>query len=117
MDLNEHIIAAVDRYWADDVHILGAWSDGPTSACVVYSRTIDPAWILGHRFEFNAASADGTIARAMLATSRSISPSRSAQLLKPAVRTSTAFFGWLFKGVNRRLSCRQTWWIEPPERG
>ncbi|KAA9104512.1 hypothetical protein [Microbacterium rhizomatis] len=61
MDLNEHIIAAVDRYWADDVHILGAWSDGEASACVVYSRTIDPALILGQRFEFNAAAADGTV--------------------------------------------------------
>jgi hypothetical protein len=61
MDLARYIIDAVDRYWAEDVHVLGAWQDGPAAACVVYRRTIDPMMTLGRRLEFHADSADGTI--------------------------------------------------------
>lgn len=61
MDLTAHILDAVDRYWADDVKILGAWPDGPTGAFVVYRRTIDPTLTLGHWFGFDARAADGTI--------------------------------------------------------
>lgn len=61
MDLARQIIDAVDRYWATDVQILGAWPDGPAAACVVYRRTIDPTVTLGERFEFNANAADGTV--------------------------------------------------------
>ncbi|BCW11504.1 hypothetical protein NtRootA4_25680 [Arthrobacter sp. NtRootA4] len=60
MHLIQHIIDAVDRYWTVDVEIIGIWKDGP-AACVVHRRTIDPTTILGHRFEFTPASADGTI--------------------------------------------------------
>lgn len=61
MDLARQIIDAVDRYWAADVQILGAWPDGPAAACVVYRRTIDPMMTLGRRLEFHAQAADGTI--------------------------------------------------------
>ncbi|MBF4461288.1 MULTISPECIES: hypothetical protein [unclassified Rathayibacter] len=61
MDLTRHITDAVARYWADDVQILGAWPDGPAGACVVYRRTIDPTVTLGHRFQFTANAADGTL--------------------------------------------------------
>ncbi|MCU1516789.1 MAG: hypothetical protein JWQ75_1510 [Pseudarthrobacter sp.] len=61
MNLTQHIIESVDRYWADDVQILGAWQDGPATACVVSRRTIDPTMTLGCRPEFNAEAADGTI--------------------------------------------------------
>lgn len=61
VNLDRYIIDAVDRYWAEDVQILGAWQDGPAAACVVYRRTIDPMMILGCRIEFHADSADGTI--------------------------------------------------------
>ncbi len=56
-----HIIDAVDRYWAGDVQILGAWQDRPAAACVVYRRTIDPMMTLGCRLEFQAEAADGTV--------------------------------------------------------
>jgi hypothetical protein len=55
------MMEAVDRYWAEEVQILGAWQDGPAAACVVYRRTIDPMMALGCRPEFHADSADGTI--------------------------------------------------------
>lgn len=61
MDLNHSIAAAVERYWADEVQILGSWPDGPTVAYVVYRRTIDPTVTLGQRFEFHANAADGTV--------------------------------------------------------
>jgi hypothetical protein len=61
MDLTEHIIEAVDRYWADEVQILCAWQDGPTGACMIYRRTIDPTVTLGRKFEFHAGVADGTL--------------------------------------------------------
>jgi len=61
LDLTRLIIDAVDRHWADDVQILGAWQDGPTAACVVYRRTIDPMMTLGWRLEFDAEAADGTV--------------------------------------------------------
>lgn len=61
MNLTRHIIDAVDRYWAEDVQILGAWQDGPAAACVVYRRTIDPLMPLGCRLEFHAEAADGTV--------------------------------------------------------
>lgn len=61
MDLTRHIIDAVDRYWGEDVQILGAWNDGPAAACVVYLRTIDPMMTLGCRLEFHAEAADGTV--------------------------------------------------------
>jgi hypothetical protein len=61
MDLARYIIDAVDRYWAEDVQILGAWQDGPAAICVVYRRTIDPMMTLGCKLEFHSDSADGTI--------------------------------------------------------
>lgn len=61
MDLTQHIITAVNRYWSADVEILGAWADGGTAACVVYRRRIDPDLLLGRRFEFTPEAADGTI--------------------------------------------------------
>jgi hypothetical protein len=61
MNLTRHIIDAVDRHWAEEVQILGAWQDGPAAACVVYRRTIDPVMTLGRRLEFHAEAADGTI--------------------------------------------------------
>lgn len=61
VDLAGQIIGAVDRYWAEEVQILGIWEDAPASACLVYRRTVDPMKTLGSRFEFGANSADGTI--------------------------------------------------------
>lgn len=61
MNIVRHIIDAVDRYWAEEVQILGAWEDGPATACVVYRRTIDPTMTLGCRLHFHAEAADGTI--------------------------------------------------------
>jgi hypothetical protein len=61
MSLSRHIIDAVDRYWAEEVHILGIWEDGPAAICVVYRRTIDPMMTLGCKLEFQADSADGTV--------------------------------------------------------
>lgn len=61
MDLSRSIAAAVGRYWVDEVRILGAWSDGPAVAYVVYRRTIDPTVTLGQRFEYHAGAADGTV--------------------------------------------------------
>lgn len=61
MDLTEHITEAVDRYWADEVQILGAWPDGPMRSCVVYRRIIDPTMTLGRKFEFHPGVADGTV--------------------------------------------------------
>ena len=61
MSLARHIVDAVDRYWAEDVQILGVWEDGPAAVCVVYRRTIDPMMTLGCRLEFHANSADGTV--------------------------------------------------------
>lgn len=61
MDLIRHITAAVERYWADEVQILGIWHDGPASAGIVYRRTVDPAVTLGQRFEFHSDAADGTV--------------------------------------------------------
>lgn len=60
MHLFQHIVDPVDRYWTVDVEIIGIWEDGP-AACVVHRRSMDPTTILGHRFEFTPASADGTI--------------------------------------------------------
>ncbi len=56
-----YIIDAVDRYWAEDVQILGAWQDWSDAVCVVYRRTVDPMMTLGCRLEFHTNSADGTI--------------------------------------------------------
>lgn len=61
MDLTEHITDSVDRYWADDVQILGAWPNGPTGTCLVYRRTIDPTVTLGQEFQLHASAADGTL--------------------------------------------------------
>lgn len=61
MDLIRQIMKAVDRYWAEEVNILGAWEDESAAACVIYCRTIDPEMILGGRFEFSFAAADGTV--------------------------------------------------------
>ena len=61
MDLPSKIIDAVARHWADDVQVLGAWSDGPAAACIVYRRTVDPTMTIGCRVQFDADAADGTI--------------------------------------------------------
>lgn len=61
MNLAQYIIDAVGRYWAAEVRILGIWEDGPSTVCLVYSRTIDPMITLGCRLEFHAKAADGTI--------------------------------------------------------
>ncbi len=61
MDLAGYIIREIDRYWADEVNILGYWEDGPATVYVVYRRTIDPAVALGRRLAFNSTAADGTI--------------------------------------------------------
>ncbi len=61
MDFIGHIIAAVERYWADEVQVLGMWPEGPEVACVVYRRTVDPTVTLGRRFEFDSDAADGTV--------------------------------------------------------
>lgn len=60
MDLAQAIIAAVNRYWAQEVQILGSWEDAPAAVCVVYRRTIDPNVTLGRRLEFHENPADGT---------------------------------------------------------
>ncbi len=51
----------MDRNWAKEVQILGVWDNGPSDACVVYRRSIDPAMTLGCRLEFTAEAADGTV--------------------------------------------------------
>jgi hypothetical protein len=61
MHLVGQIFEAVNRYWAEDVQVLGIWEDGPGAACVVYRRTVDPAVLLGCRPEFHSNAADGTI--------------------------------------------------------
>ncbi|UEL30054.1 hypothetical protein [Pseudarthrobacter sp. L1SW] len=61
MDLAGHIVREIDRYWADELNILGYWEDGPATVCVVYRRTIDPAVVLGRRLTFGSRAADGTI--------------------------------------------------------
>ena len=61
MNLADYIVDAVNRYWAEEVQVLGMWEDGQAAACVVYRRTIDPSVVLGCRLEFNADAADGTI--------------------------------------------------------
>ena len=43
MDFIGHIIAAVERYWADEVQVLGIWPEGPEVACVAYRRTVNIA--------------------------------------------------------------------------
>lgn len=60
LHLADRVIKAVAAYWTADVRILGVWQDGP-AACVVHQRTCDPDRVLGHRFEFTADCADGTI--------------------------------------------------------
>lgn len=37
MDLAEHIVREINRYWADEVNILGHWEDGPATVCVCVS--------------------------------------------------------------------------------
>lgn len=44
VNLARYIIDAVDRYWAEDVQILGAWQDGPAEVCVVPPNLDDP-WV------------------------------------------------------------------------
>lgn len=61
MGLARQIVDAVDRYWAEDVQVLGAWEDGPTAACVVYRRTSDRTVTLGRELHFQAGHADGSI--------------------------------------------------------
>lgn len=61
MNLVRSIVDSVNRYWAEDVQILGIWQDGPAEACVVYRRTIDPMAVLGCRLEFHGNAADDTI--------------------------------------------------------
>jgi hypothetical protein len=61
MDLAGHILREIDRYWADEVNILGYWEDGSATVCVVYRRTVDPTVVLGRRLAFNSKAADGTI--------------------------------------------------------
>lgn len=61
MDLAGQIIREIDRYWADEVDILGYWEDEPATVCVVYRRTIDPTVVLGRLLAFNSKAADGTI--------------------------------------------------------
>ncbi|MCO4239720.1 hypothetical protein [Pseudarthrobacter raffinosi] len=61
MNLVHYIVDSVNRYWAEEVQILGIWQDGPAAACVVYRRTIDPMVVLGSRLEFHRNAADGTI--------------------------------------------------------
>ena len=61
MDLAGHIVREIDRYWANEVNILGYWEDGPATVCVVYRRTNDPTVVLGRRLAYNSKAADGTI--------------------------------------------------------
>ncbi|MHC6232017.1 hypothetical protein ACX5I6_21010 [Arthrobacter sp. MMS24-T111] len=61
MDLAGHIVREIDRYWADEVNILGYWQDGPATVWVVYRRTIDPTVVLGRRLAFHSEAADGTV--------------------------------------------------------
>ena len=62
MHLIERIVAEVNKYWAHEVQILGIWSIGPESACVVHRRYIDkPTIIIGHKYTFDSRMADGTL--------------------------------------------------------
>ncbi|KQW05334.1 hypothetical protein ASC66_09905 [Leifsonia sp. Root4] len=61
MSLARHIQDTVNRYWAEDVRVLGTWEEGPATACVVYRRTIDPTVTLGRELRFHVGDADGTI--------------------------------------------------------
>lgn len=60
MNLAQHIQDAVNRYWAEDVRVIGTWEDGPAT-CVVYRRIIDPTVTLGRELRFQVGDADGTI--------------------------------------------------------
>lgn len=61
MNVVQSIVDAVNRHWADEVNILGAWNDGPMAVCIVYRRTVDPTMTVGCQVEFNDTAADGTI--------------------------------------------------------
>jgi len=62
MDIVQQIRTEVDRYWSEDVEVLGAWSDcDGSTAWIIYRRRLDPLTILGHRFAFSTDAADGTI--------------------------------------------------------
>lgn len=60
MNLAQRIFEAVDRYWAEEVQILGSWEDEQDVVCIVYRRTVDPDLTLGCRLQFHANPADGT---------------------------------------------------------
>jgi hypothetical protein len=61
LNLAQHILDAVNRFWAAEVDVIGIWDDGPSAVCVVYRRAIDPAVVLGRRLELNEEVADGTV--------------------------------------------------------
>ncbi|MFC4243087.1 hypothetical protein ACFOYW_06855 [Gryllotalpicola reticulitermitis] len=61
MELIREIVERIERYWAADVEIVGAWYDSETTGYLVYQRLIEPAVLLGRRLEFGEGAAGGTL--------------------------------------------------------
>lgn len=58
------IVAAVRRYWSEQVELVGLWQVGgdPANIGIVYRRRLDQTkQLFGRRVKFSAHEADGTV--------------------------------------------------------